>query len=184
MGSFSELVLSFDFRADTPDEVLAAFSALHKPLPAGSRRGPEPPLPPPVVENPEGTIRIRDQFFDWEPDWEDMDEDAEDIYAAEPWRHEWAPQLSGSYSVATETSAALVWSQMGRWNFSCRSSFKMHPRGVFDCVKWLGPFIRERGGKTWVGTIMFEIDERPCLLWNEDGEMSLENLNPPEWTDW
>jgi hypothetical protein len=55
MGSFSEAVLSFNFKPNTPDAVLAAFSALA----ADQVRAAAPALPAPAVEP-------WDMF---EPDW-------------------------------------------------------------------------------------------------------------------
>jgi hypothetical protein len=44
MGSFTEVVLSFPFAKEVPDEILAAFSDSHTPL-IGRLEGSEPPLP-------------------------------------------------------------------------------------------------------------------------------------------
>src|SRR3712207_8323635 len=59
----------------------------------------------------------------------------EDEFEAEPWRHEWAPWLSGSMSVMTQPSAALVWAETQRWNFTCRCSFKSWAQAVFTFLR-------------------------------------------------
>ena len=89
VGSSSEVALAFDFRQDTPAEVLAAFSALKRRFPEASWFQPDPPpaLPDPVQELVEF----------WEPDWRDAGYD--DEFAAQPWRHDWAAWLSSSMSV-------------------------------------------------------------------------------------
>src|SRR5215216_5454133 len=51
--------MSFNFREDTPSDVLAAFSALAQPLPDDAWWGPAPELPQPVSEVHEW----------WSPDW-------------------------------------------------------------------------------------------------------------------
>ncbi|HEX5621408.1 MAG TPA: hypothetical protein VFX51_23485 [Solirubrobacteraceae bacterium] len=168
MGSFSDVVLSFDFRADTPDEVLAAFSALQQPLPdEDAYWGPAPDLPPPVSEPSDL----------WSPDWRESG--WVDPFADEPWRHDWASWLSGSMSVATVPSAALVWTQAKVWNFTCRSSFKTDAEGVFEFLEWLGPFIDVYNAEAsyLIGYIHYEYDERPHLVWFKDRRLTLENLN-------
>ena len=167
MGSFTEVVLSFDLRESTPPEVLAAFSALAKPLPEGAHWGPAPELPEPVSEPSDF----------WEPDWREAGD--EDEFEAEPWRHEWATWLSGSMSVSTVPSAALVWSEVGRWNLTCRCSFKSWPEAVFTFLEWLGPFIETHGLERplFVGYLLDDGQPRPHLLWGFDGRLSMENLN-------
>lgn len=59
MGSFTQVALSFDFRTETPPEVLAAFSALASP---DGREG-TPQLPPPNVE----------PWDEFAPDWREQD---------------------------------------------------------------------------------------------------------------
>ena len=84
MGSFAEVVLSFHFRDDTPDEVLASVSALEEPHPEAEFWDPAPALPEPVREPAEH----------WSPDWREAG--YADEFEAEPWRHDWAAWLSGS----------------------------------------------------------------------------------------
>src|SRR5215216_412379 len=76
--------MSFNFREDTPSDVLAAFSALAQPLPDDAWWGPAPELPQPVSEVHEW----------WSPDWREAG--IEDEFESEPWRHDWARWLSGS----------------------------------------------------------------------------------------
>jgi len=54
VGTFSEVVLGFSFRPDTPDHVLAAFSALAVPSGPDVDGTPAPELPPPVGEPGDG----------------------------------------------------------------------------------------------------------------------------------
>ncbi|HET9654888.1 MAG TPA: hypothetical protein VFP72_06015, partial [Kineosporiaceae bacterium] len=116
MGAFSEVVLSFSFRPDTPDHVLAAFSALKVPPGDGWYSAPAPPLPPPQ--------HVEDD--DWEPTNE-LHDPAED---PEPWRHDWAGWVSNSMSVATTAHAQLAWSAAGRWVLSCRWVIKSWPDAI------------------------------------------------------
>ena len=169
MGEFTEVVMSFDFREDTPTDVLAAFSALAQPLPDHAWWGPAPELPEPVGEVHEW----------WSPDWREAGE--EDEFESEPWRHDWARWLSGSMSVTTVPSAALVWSEMRRWNLTCRCSFKSWPEAVFVFLEWLGPFIdtHQSDSSRFVGYILDEAHPRPNLLWARDGKLTMENLNVP-----
>ena len=168
MGSFSEVVLSFDFREDTPAEVLAAFSALAQPLQDDAWWGPAPELPEPVREPVEW----------WCPDWRE-EGGTTDEFEAEPWRHDWAQWLGGSMSVSTVPSAALVWSQTGRWNLTCRCSFKTWPESVFVFLEWLGPFIESwpDGAPQFLGYIEYDGAPRPYLLWEHDRRLAMEDLN-------
>ena len=170
MGSFSEVVFSFDFRYDTPPEVLAAFSALEQPRPDDARRGPAPPLPAPVIE----------PSAHWDPDWRSNGE--EDEFEGEPWRHDWASGLNRSMSVEMVPSAALVWAEpAGRWNLACRSSYKTGPRAVFEFLEWLGPFIYVWNDdlSKLVGYI-HHAPHRPYLLWAEHRRLILEDLSTTE----
>ena len=91
-------------------------------------------------------------------------------------------------SVSTVPTAALVWSELKRWHFSCRSSFKTWPGEIFETLEWLGPFIESDGNPAnprprLVGTMTYQGAARPYLLWCQKGQLSLENLNGPgdEW---
>ena len=167
MGSFTEVVLSFDLRADTPTEVLAAFSALARPLPEDAHWGPAPELPEPVKEPSEF----------WEPDWREAG--YQDEFEAEPWRHEWAPWLSGSMSVMTQPSAALVWTQAKRWNFACRCSFKTWAEAAFTFLRWLGPFVEtyQSDEPVFIGYLRDDSRPRPCLVWADSSRLEMEDLN-------
>jgi len=88
-------------------------------------------------------------------------------------------------SVGTVPAAALVWSQLKRWHFSCRSSFKTWPDEIFDAISWLGPFIDAYDNPvnpqpTLVGHMTYDSSARPYLLWCQDGRLSVENLNGPD----
>ena len=167
MGSFSEVVLSFDFREDTPVEVLAAVSGLEQALPDDAWWGPAPQLPAPVREPVEG----------WSPDWREAGET--DEFEDEPWRHDWAVWLGRSMSVSTVPSAALVWTQTKRWNLTCRCSFKSWAEAVFVFLEWLGPFIDSwpEDRPRLVGYIDDEEDPRPYLLWAQNRRLVMEDLN-------
>ena len=180
MGSFTELQLSFYFRTDVPTEVLATFAPLYRAT-TPSIQGPAPDLP---VFAP-----AADDDW-WEPDWKSsyVNQEQVDPYASEPWRHAWAPRLAGSMSVSTVATAALVWSELKSWHFSCRSSFKTWPDEIFDAIGWLGPFIDAWDNPvnprpTLVGLMTYEGSARPYLLWCQHGRLSMENLNGPgdEW---
>jgi hypothetical protein len=164
MGSFSELVLAFDFSAETPDDVLAAFSALTRDV----DRGPAPALPEPVIE----------PQIDWVPD---PGYSAPDMYPDAPWRHDWATWLSRSVDVTVTPSAALCWAETGAWNLSCRCAFKSTGFEVHEFIRWISPYIGARyaGRAHLVGYINDENYDRPHLLWAGDGTLALEVIGAP-----
>ncbi len=169
MGTFSEVVLGFNFRPDTPAEVLAAVSALERPIPDDAWWGPAPPLPEPVVEP--------NEWWDG-PDWREAG--STDEFESEQWRHNWAPWLGNSMSVGTVPSAALVWTETQRWNFTCRCSFKSWPDAIHTFLEWLGPFIDHPDADMpprLVGYIDYGPEPRPFLLWAHDGRLTMEDLN-------
>ena len=170
MGSFADVVLSFDFRDDTPEEVLAAFSALVQPHPASDTPwgpGPAPPLPEPV----------REPVDHWLPDWREAGDS--DPFEAEPWRHDWAVWLSQSMSVSSVPSAALVWTPQERWNLTCRCNFKSWAEAIHTFLEWLGPFIEtwDADRPIFIGYIDDADGPRPCLLWAHDRRLVMEDLN-------
>ncbi|MEA2438949.1 MAG: hypothetical protein QOH76_373 [Thermoleophilaceae bacterium] len=170
MGSFSEVVLSFCFRDDTPDEVLAAVSALEQPFPGDEDGwGPAPALPEPVREPVDG----------WDPDWRQWGGGETDPFEAEPWRHDWAAWLGIGMSVGTVPSAALVWVPARRWNLTCRCSFKSWADAIYVFLEWLGPFIEtwDEDRPLFVGYIDDEQATRPYLLWAQDRGLVMEDLN-------
>lgn len=172
MGSFSEIVLSFNFADETPEEVLAAFAALAvSDLPEEAPR-----LPTPVVE----------AWEMFEPDWRDAGypEGQGDPFEATPWRHDWATWLSTAMGVQTTPHGILAWSELGTWNLDCRFSWKTDPETVSDALAWLAPFVDTKysDGKILVGYVQFEYAPRPHLFWVDAGRWELENLNPND--DW
>lgn len=170
MGSFTDVVMSFDFRPDTPPEVLAAFSAVAQPVSPDAYWGPPPPLPDPVVEPSEI----------WDPDWRESGIDEE--FPEEPWRHDWASGLSQSASVDTVAHAALVWRAGSYWNLSFRTSFKTWAEAVFAFLEWLGPFIYafNEDFPLLIGYLNDDTEGRPRLLWFKDRKLTLEDLNTDE----
>jgi hypothetical protein len=169
MGSFSEVVLGFSFREDTPDEVLAAVSALERPsLEPAPWREPVPAPPEPVNEPVDW----------WCPDWRDMGGGEQDPLEQQPWRHDWAPWLSGSMMSGIEPSAALVWTGW-HWNLTCRCAFKAGAESVYVALEWFGRFIEGRDPDLplLVGYIDDEQKPRPYLLWTNDGRLVMEDLN-------
>lgn len=172
MGSFTEVVLSLDFAAETPPHVLASVAGLAVPDP---REG-VPSLPSPVVEAWEA----------WVPDWRAVGypEGQGDPFENEPWRHDWASALSTAMSVQTTPHGRLVWSRRGRWNLDCRFSWKTGPIIASDALAWLAPYIdlTHVRGRALVGYAVYEYAPRPHLLWVDAGLWVLEDLNPnDEW---
>lgn len=159
--------MSFDFREDTPAEVLAAFSSLERPLDDGASWGPAPRLPAPVVEPVEW----------WVPDWRETGET--DVFEHEPWRHDWGASLSNVMSGSVVPLAALSWTGTKRWNLAFRCSLKSWADAIFAFLQWLGPFIHTWGndGSRFVGYIADEQALRPYLLWAQGGRLTMENLN-------
>jgi hypothetical protein len=172
MGSFSEIVLSFNFADQTPDHVLAAFSGLAVPkMPEGA-----PSLPPPVVE----------AWDRWEPDWRlvGYPEGQGDPFEQEPWRHDWAAWISTAMGVQTTPHGLLAWSELGVWNLDCRFSWKTDPDTASEALAWLAPHVNSvyTDGKVLVGYVLSEYAPRPLLFWVDAGRWELEDLNPND--DW
>lgn len=173
MGQFTELSLSFYFHEDTPSDVLSTFAPLRRPDQDSSFAGSAPNLtsfdPAP-----------NDDW--WEPDWGAAD--GADPLAHEPWRHDWARWLSGSMSVSTVPTAALVWSELKLWHFSCRCSLKVWPDVVLESLGWLGSFIHTSDNEAYprpdlVGVMTYDGSLRPYLLFCQYGRLSIQNLNGP-----
>jgi hypothetical protein len=172
MGSFTEVVLSFNFADGTPDHVLAAFSSLAVP----HLRDGAPRLPPPVVEG----------WDLWSPDWREAGypEGQGDPFEAEPWRHDWASWTSTAMGVQTTPHGMLQWSELGAWNLDCRFSWKTDPVTAGEALAWLGPYIGggNPDGKVLAGYAHFEYAPRPHLFWVGAGRWEIEDLNPnDEW---
>jgi hypothetical protein len=165
MGTFSEVVLCFSFRPDTPDHVLSAFSALAIPQATPFGDTPAPALPPPYAA-PEDD--------DWLPDTEDYDPDAD----AEPWAHDWARWFRSGMSVSTAPSAQLTW-QASRWTVTCRWSIKTWPEAVLPCLRWLGPHLKSHALRPLLlGYIEYGDSVRPTLVWlGSDGQITGEDLD-------
>lgn len=163
MGTFSEVVLRFSFRPDTPDHVLAAFSALAVPHPEPDYGPPAPPLPAPQVV---------DEHDDWEP----TDEEADPAEDPEPWRHDWAGWFSQSMSVAIVPSAQMVWN-CGRWTVTCRWGIESGPEAIVPALLWLGPYLQGHDLRPiLLGYIEYGSEPRPTLIWLDDGRIEAEDL--------
>lgn len=171
MGSYSEVVLGFSFKPNTPEYVLAAFSALEA-APRDDEDGwnyeSRPPLPPPQEID-------EDEVGVWEPtDWE------HDLADPTPWRHDWAAWMNLSQSVHITPHAQMTWSAVGLWTVSCRWGIKAHPDNIVPVLGWLGPYLEpSRPCPTFIGTIEFEYAPRPWLLWLFEEKIYSEDLNPP-----
>lgn len=173
MGSFTQVALSFDFRTDTPPEVLAAFSALASP----ELREGTPQLPPPNVE----------PWELFEPDWRERDpywrerghaEGQGDPFMDRPWVHDWAEWVSTTMGGTTTPHGILAWSGR-RWHLDCRFDWKTWPEAAQEALSWLAPFIKVTAGHPeLVGYASFSQAPRPLLFWVVDGRWEMEDLNP------
>jgi len=164
VGSYSDLYLHFEFRADTPEDVLASFS------PLVARSDPEeyvPPLPDPSP----------DPWPEWDPEYRAAygigpgDPDIDPV-ADEPWRHRWATYLGGEMT---------WWSWEHSWHYETRASFKADQVTIHRFIDWLGPFVKSRHPKfpAFAGHIVTEVAPRPFLLMAIQDELVLEDTNPP-----
>lgn len=158
MGSFTELVMSFPFRDDTPTHVLAAFASLRV-----EREG-APALPPPTSQD------------EW---WDPTDPDAD---MEVPWAHDWAPRLGAGMAlhyIQSDTNATLTWSIGEHWVLTCRATLKIDPDGLMSAIAWMGRFAS--GGVVdspfLVGTLKHEYDAKPWLIWHTGGDFWGEDLN-------
>ncbi|WP_146847560.1 hypothetical protein [Cellulomonas terrae] len=164
MGSYTEVVLQLTFTPETPDHVLAAFSALAGPVPYGA-----PPLPAPH--------QIGDETGIWEP----TDEVSTPADDPQPWMHDWPGWLSSSMSVAITPHAQLTWSDMGRWVLSCRWGIKSWPEAIVPALQWLGPYLEGFDQRPIIlGYMQYGGDARPTLVWLWQGHITIENLTPED----
>ncbi|ROS26285.1 hypothetical protein [Cellulomonas sp. PhB150] len=163
MGSYTEVVLQITFKPDTPDYVLAAFSALALYVPADAS-----PLPAPH--------RV-DQTDGWEPT-DEVSNPAED---PQPWIHDWSGWLSSSMTVSTTPHAQLAWSRRRRWVLSCRWGIKSWPDAILPALQWLGPYLEGFDPRPIVlGYMEYEGDPRPTLVWLHRGRITIEHLTPED----
>jgi hypothetical protein len=168
MGEFCEGVLGFPFRTDTPDDVLAAFSALADPVSADA-----PVLPAPVEPDP--YFRMPTDFAQ-DPSEAGMYD--EDPYPGEPWRHDWAGAFGGSMGVMFVAHSRLVWSEMGLWTLSTRFSVKDEQHRVLRALTWLGPYIEPHGEEPLLlGYLRDEYQARPLLVWHQHTNVYGEDLS-------
>ena len=170
MGSFSEIVLSFNFANETPNHVLAAFAGLA----VADSSEEAPSLPAPVVE----------AWDMWSPDWRDagFPEGQGDPFENEPWKHDWATWLSTAMGVTTTPHGRLSWSELGAWNLDCRFSWKTDAVTASEALAWMAPYVdlQYAEGKVLVGYAHFEYAPKPHLFWVDGGRWELEDLNPDD----
>ena len=164
MGTFTEVVLGFSFRADAPDHVIAAFSGLVPP----DERAALPGLPPPHD--------VDEDFGDWEP----TDEISDPASDPEPWRHDWAGWLAQSMSVSIVPHSQLVRSELDRWAVTCRWGMKSWPESILAALQWLGPYLEGHpDGPELLGYMQYGGAPRPFLVWlTPQATLELEDLNP------
>ena len=169
MGIFSEVVLGFSFRPDTPDHVLAAFSDLAVESGPDVYGTPPPHLPAPL------DLTDRDEAAGWAPTDDSQDPTLDPL----PWRHDWAGWFSRSMSVAITPSAQLAWAETGQWALSCRWGIKAEPAAIIPALRWLGPYLEAfEGEPILLGYIRSGAAPRPTLVWlTPDGEIEGEDLN-------
>jgi hypothetical protein len=165
MGTFSEVVLGFSFRSDTPDHVLAAFSALVVPQSADERY----PAPPPLaMSDDEG--------------WDSTNEEDDPQSDPEPWKHDWAGWFSSSMSVSIALSAQMVW-LIDHWRVTCRWGIKSWPEAIISALTWLGPYLQAFDKRPiLLGHIDCGSDERPTLVWlTPQHEITAKHLGGERW---
>ncbi|GEK20859.1 hypothetical protein [Cellulomonas xylanilytica] len=163
MGSYTEVVLQLTFLPNTPEHVLAAFSALATSLPDDA-----PPLPAPHQV---------DETVDWEP----TDEVSDPLSDPQPWLHDWSAWLSSSMTVSTTPHAQLTWSRTQRWVLSCRWGIKSWPESILPALQWLGPHLEGFDQRPIVlGYMQYGGDARPALVWLYRGRITLELLTPED----
>jgi hypothetical protein len=162
MGSFCEGVLSFSFRKETPDHVMAAFAALADPAQ--------------VESNPYGVLPT-----DYALDADELGWTEADPYPDEPWRHNWADPLSWSMGVSFVGHTRLFWSEMKRWTLSARFSLKDVPERILRALTWLGPYIEPTNGDQplLLGYLRHEYETRPVLVWHQGNRIYGEDLRQP-----
>lgn len=170
MGTFSEVVLGFSFKPETPDHVLAAFADLAVDSGPDVYGTPPPDLPEPI------DVAEADEAHGWEP----TDQSGDPARDPLPWRHDWAGWFSRSMSVAITPCAQLVWAETGQWTLSCRWAVKAEPAAIVPALRWLGPYLEAFEDRPiLLGYIQSGGAPRPMLIWlTPDGRIEGEDLNP------
>jgi len=125
MGSFTETWLDFEFRRDTPTEVLAAFSS----LPVTATAGVASELPTPAAN--------------WVEEFNVFAPDIGMFNRLKPWVHDWGGWLQMTSGVQSEgrTFGTLLWAPEGRWRLRCCFSWKCDPEEVVEALGWIAEFV-------------------------------------------
>ena len=189
MGSFTEVVMSFPFRDDTPIEVLSAFASVRRDQPPEVRArfeamaqeaerqramgltAPSMPIPPAPKLPP-----VEDEDEWWDP----TDPDAD---MAVPWAHDWGAWLSegmAGFYIQSQTGAVLQWTIGGMWVLTCRATLKAYPAELIPNLVWMGRYIGAGNEEQpfLVGYLKHEYENRPWLAWSRgSGPLDFENLN-------
>ena len=160
MSSFTEVVLAFDFRPDTPPAIISAFSAWQV--------GEGPQLPDFEVLSAEaGWV---DDVAAWEDDWPGFLAMLSPMQRASLWQGLLAPQDTAYFP--GHPSTALTWSTTG-WKLTVRTYAQSTAEGVVLELASLGEFacpVAEADYPTFVGYLYFEADDHPLLVWHRGGK--------------
>jgi len=123
-------MLDFDFRPDTPADVMAAFAS-------AKQGGIGPDLPPP---------RGRDETWelDWDYPWDD--EWDPNPNPGVPWTHDWGWALAVEYpqsylELTRPSGSSLSWDpKRNVWHWSSLGVIKADPEEYLQLVAWIGAF--------------------------------------------
>lgn len=177
MGSFTEVVLAFMFRADTPPEVLGAFQAWRTP-------GDAPELP--TLEDSVGRDVLDELLHLTIPAIDEPTFDALPLlHKAVAWNF-WC-SYGGTAYFPGEPGVHMRWHPHGgRWTLTIRNYPQEHSDDARMVYAPLGAFAAgvSEGAAELVGYLRFEYDTRPTLVWNTGAEefifQDLRNLALPE----
>lgn len=161
MGSFVELTLAFTFAADTPVEILGAFSEW--------QLGSGPALPALEDSLGEDSFDAQKHLGSWFGNEDPMSQ-LSPLQSAAMWRY-----LMGwpdcAYFPGTP-STVLRWDEYGElWTFTTRTLPKEPAQWVQSIIAPLGRWATEGSPEypRFVGYILDEYNPRPVLIWSVGG---------------
>jgi hypothetical protein len=159
MGNFTEIVISFAFKPETPPEIMGAVASL-------ARGASNSLLKPPTVE-----------VHRYNP----HDEPLEDPL----WQYDWGPffglDMSGVRGgLCSADLAPKSEFRPDEWTLTARSVHKAYPDELTDAFLWLGPYACPLARPDLLelcGYLKTEASDQPILIWHDGERFVLDDLN-------
>lgn len=166
MGSFTELVVAFEFKPDVPAEVLAAFSkwktADDVVIPALEQLGSEGPPMPEMLDG------VTEKNF----------AELTLVQKSLLWEALFFPEGSAYFPGAPSTTLSLAG---GTWRLTSRTHHhKMTVTGVRVQLEPLGEFVCPHASPEYpnfVGYMKYEYDRHPVLIWHRGAGFEFDDPN-------